>query len=92
MAVDRKLLAILCCPITHVGLEPAPRSRLHMLNLQIEAGRIINRGGQRLQSPLDEGLMTTDGRLLYPVTDGIPVLLDEEAIHLSQLDGVGEPA
>ncbi len=88
MSVDRRLLEIICCPITHVALESAPRARLHMLNLQIAERRITSRGGRTLEQPLEDALMTVDGRLMYPVADGILLLLEDEAIHLSQLDGI----
>ena len=38
-----------------------------------------------LSETLDEALVTDDGKLLYPVSDGIPVLLESESIGLEQL-------
>ena len=32
--------------------------------------------------PITEGLVREDGRILYPVEDGIPVMLVEESIEL----------
>ena len=32
-------------------------------------------------------LVTDDGKLLYPVRDGIPVLLEGESLALEQLEG-----
>lgn len=89
MAVDRKLLEILCCPVTHVELEPAARSLLHMLNLQIEQGRVSNRAGEPTQGPWEDALVSRDGRLAYPVRHGVPILLEGEAVLLAQLDGQG---
>jgi uncharacterized protein YbaR (Trm112 family) len=34
---------------------------------------------------LVEALVTRDGRLVYPVRDGIPILLEEESIDWKQL-------
>ena len=34
---------------------------------------------------LREGLMTEDGRVVYPVVDDIPILLEEKGIGTTQL-------
>jgi uncharacterized protein YbaR (Trm112 family) len=89
MALDRKLLDILCCPVTHAELEPAPRSLLHMLNLRIEQGKLQTRGGAQAQEAWPDALVTRDGRLAYPVRDDVPILLESEAVIVAQLDGQG---
>jgi len=35
---------------------------------------------------LKEALVTDDGKILYPVNDGIPVLLEGESVTLDQLE------
>jgi len=84
--MDKRLLSILCCPITHRDLLPAKPDVLRRLNAAIADGRVRNRDGAALESPIDEGLVTDDGKLLYPVADGIPVLLEGESVGLDQLD------
>lgn len=84
--MDKKLLAILCCPVTHRDLRPARADQLAALNRAIDAGRVTNRDGRTLDDALDEALVTDDGKLLYPVNDGIPVLLEGESVRLDQLD------
>ena len=83
--MDKKLLTILCCPITHKGLKVAGKSDLHRVNSAIEAGSLKNRGGSTPASPFDEALVTDDGKLLYPVRNGIPVLLEGESINMEQI-------
>ena len=84
--MTRRLLDILCCPITHARLEPLGRSRLHALNRRIRDGSLRYRNGRPVGAELTEAWVTADGRLAYAVRDGVPVLLPEEGINLSQLD------
>ncbi len=84
--MDKKLLSILCCPVTHKGLALARADLLRRVNAAIAAGRVVNREGAPVAAALDEALVTDDGKLLYPVRDGIPVLLEGESIGLEQLE------
>ncbi len=80
--IDPELLATLCCPETHAGLVAADAKLVQTLNAQIQAGQLRNRAGQLVTEPIDEGLVRSDGRYLYPVRNGIPVMLIDEAIPL----------
>lgn len=84
--MDKKLLSILCCPVTHKGLQLARADRLRVINAAIEAGKLSNRDGTQLSNALSEALITDDGKTLYPISDGIPVLLEGEAVGLEQLE------
>ena len=77
--MDKKLLTILCCPVTHKGLMLARADLLQAVNQAIGEGRLSNGDGAVLGEPLQEALVTDDGKLLYPVRDGIPVMLVDEA-------------
>ena len=83
--MDKKLLTILHCPITHKGLGIAPRATLQAVNAAIDTGSLQKQDGQALTDPLTEALLTDDGKVLYPVVDGIPVLLAGESVNLEQL-------
>jgi len=83
--MDKRLLEILHCPVTHKGLALAKPATLQAVNTLIEAGRLCNRDGQALLTPLTEALLTDDGKILYPVNDGIPVLLEGESVNMEQL-------
>ena len=83
--MDKRLLGILRCPITHKGLSLATRDVVERVNEAIEAGELVNRDGVTIISALDDALVTDDGKLLYPVNDGIPVLLEGECVALEQL-------
>ena len=83
--VDKRLLPILRCPVTHKGLALAKRAVLADVNRAIESGTVKNRDGRELTEPLREALVTDDGKVLYPVNDGIPTLLEGEAVNMEQL-------
>lgn len=85
--MDKKLLSILCCPVTHKGLSLARADLLKSVNAAIDAGTLVNHDGVKVAQHLSEALVTDDGKLLYPVNDGIPVLLEGESVQLDQLQG-----
>lgn len=84
--MDKRLLAILCCPVTHKGLSLARPELLRKINTAINDGKLVNHDGVELSESLTEALVTEDGKIMYPVSDGIPVLLEGESVGLSQLD------
>ena len=59
---------------------------LSKVNNAITAGSLENRDGETLTGALKEALVTDDGKILYPVNDGIPVLLEGESVTLEQLE------
>jgi uncharacterized protein YbaR (Trm112 family) len=83
--MDRKLLDILCCPVTKQPLALLNGGELAALNQAIAAGAVTRADGARQSSPLREGLITRDHRTIYRVDDGIPVLLADEAIATTQV-------
>jgi uncharacterized protein len=78
-----ELLQILCCPENHQALALADAALVQQLNTKIVAGTVRNRGGQTVSEKIDGGLIRADGRMLYPIRQGIPVLLIDEAIPLT---------
>ena len=79
--IDSRLLEILCCPITRRPLRGLDGDELTRVNAAISAGKVRNHGGVDLSEPLESALVTSDGDLIYPVRQGVPVLLEEECIH-----------
>ena len=83
--MDRTLLDIICCPVTRLPLEQLESERLAQLNTAISAGAVSDQTEAPLADPLEEALVTRDGRRVYPVKDGIPILLEEACIDWSQV-------
>lgn len=85
MGLDKKLLDIICCPVTHSPLAPMQQTQLDQLNALIAQSKIKNRGDELVAEALAEALVTRDGKLAYPVREDIPVLLEDQGIALTQL-------
>ena len=80
--IDAELLKVMCCPETHQELRPADAGLIRNLNEQIEAGTLKNRAGQTVKEKIDDGLVRADGKYLYPLRRGVPVMLVDAAIPL----------
>ncbi len=83
--MDKRLLDILCCPVSKTPLRPLTKRELDALNDGIGAGKVDTIAGVAVRERISEGLITTDGKVIYRVEDGIPVMLPEEGIGTLQL-------
>ena len=81
--IPAELLEILRCPETGQTLALADADALARGNAQIARNNgLPATEGVATTEPLTEALVRADRKMLYPVRDGIPVLLVEEAIPL----------
>jgi len=80
--VSHDLVEILVCPETKQPVTLASAEQLQKVNDGIRDGSLRNRGGGKPENEISEGLVRDDGKVLYPVDDGIPVMLIEESIEL----------
>ena len=78
--IDKDLLQILACPETHQALAEAGLELLKRVNDRVAAGQAKNKSGEDVKEPLEAGLVRQDGKIVYPIRDGIPVLLVDEGI------------
>ena len=85
--IDQQLLDILACPETREAVSLADQALIEGLNQKIEAGQLVNRAGEKVTEPIDGGLIREDGRYLYAIRDGIPVMLVEQGIPLEETAG-----
>jgi uncharacterized protein YbaR (Trm112 family) len=82
--MEKRLLDILCCPVTKVPVRTLARNELDALNRAIAAGDVQSTSAAPVSAELQAGLITTDGKLIYRIEDDIPVMLADEAIATTQ--------
>ena len=83
--VDQELLDILVCPDTKQPVFLAEPALVERLNAAIGEGAVVNRGGDAVEESIEEGLVREDRAFLYPVRDGIPIMLIDEANSLERM-------
>ena len=75
----KELLDLLCCPETGQALQLAPPDLIERLEAKRHSGTLQNRAGA-VPDPFSSALVTMDGSRIYPIRDGIPVLLVSEIL------------
>jgi uncharacterized protein YbaR (Trm112 family) len=83
--MEKELPVSFVCPVDRTPLSRADGRLVTRVNRAIAAGRVTNRAGRLVDQPIDGGLLRGDKALLYPILDGIPILLGDEAIPLTQI-------
>jgi uncharacterized protein YbaR (Trm112 family) len=83
--IDRRLLDILCCPVTKSPVRLLSSAELEALNRSIAEGALRTEVGASLKGAAMAGLITRDGRTIYRIEDDIPVMLADEAIATAQI-------
>lgn len=84
MPIDGKLLEILCCPVSKTPLTRLTNKRLKSLNQAISAGTVLTVRGEPVEGEFREALITEDSKVIYPVIDEIPILLEDRGIGTTQ--------
>jgi uncharacterized protein YbaR (Trm112 family) len=85
--ISDELIEILACPDDKSPLHRADEALLEELNAQIRAGTLKTVEGEMVIDLLEEGLIRADGKVLYPVREGIPIMLISESISLAAEEG-----
>jgi uncharacterized protein YbaR (Trm112 family) len=84
MGIDQRLIDLLCCPVSKVPVAALATRQLEYINREIAGGGVRTVAGAAVAGALSAGLVTTDGKVVYRVDDGIPVMLPEEGIGTTQ--------
>ncbi len=83
--MDKRLLDILCCPVSKTPVRPATRGELDSINQAVAAGQLATVAGAPVSAQMQEALITTDRKVVYRVEEGIPVMLPEEGVGTLQI-------
>lgn len=84
MAIDQRLLGILCCPVSKTPVVLLRKNQIDYLNAKIAAGSVLKTGGETIKEPITDGLITQDNKVVYRIDDDIPVMLPDEGIATVQ--------
>ena len=86
--MDKRLLDILCCPVTREPLRLLNRGELDTLNRAIAAGGVVSADGSGWALPVQSALLTRRGDRIYRIEDDIPVMLPELALEARSIPGL----
>ena len=82
--LDSKLIDMLRCPVDGSNLQLITEDLVQRINLALESGDLRDRLDQRINAPLDAGLLNGQANRVYPIRGGIPSLVAGEAIDLPE--------
>lgn len=83
--ISPALVEMLICPATKQKVFLAEESFIRTINQKIEEGNLQNLGKQPVETPMEAGLIREDQAVLYPIRNGIPMMLAEESISIENL-------
>lgn len=86
MPITKELLNILCCPSTKVPVMLLEEEKLQKINALILKKKLHYQNKSLVDKCLTEGLITTDGKTIYRIDQGIPIMLIEQGIPVDQME------
>jgi len=85
MPLDKRLLEILCCPVTKQPVTLVNARQLDALRAAQSARSLQLADGSTASETIEAGLLTRDGKTVYLIVDGIPVMLADQAVATAQI-------
>jgi len=85
MALDKRLLEILCCPVSKQPVQLLNARQLDCLKLAQSTHSLSLIDGTECGDAIESGLLTRDGKTIYLIVEGIPIMLADQAVATSQL-------
>jgi len=84
--IEKELLDILACPETKKSLQLAEQEVIDKLNQSIKERTLRNRSQEVITDEIDGGLYREgDRQFVYPIRNGIPILLIDELISTDNI-------
>ena len=83
---DPGLITILRCPVTRSGLRWAEPEELARVRRMLAGGTLKTWAAGAEILPFEHCLVCQTGKICYPIRDGLPFLLREEAFYLPSVD------
>jgi ubiquinone/menaquinone biosynthesis C-methylase UbiE len=81
---------ILRCPISKQGVRLLLPQELALLNTRIKNNELVHANNTPVKTSLDAGLISNDGLFVYPVLEGIILLIETLAIPLDNKRSVAQ--
>jgi uncharacterized protein YbaR (Trm112 family) len=80
--VDPELLSILQCPVSRESLRFASETEIARLNAALARAILKNQSEGPAATAVNEFLICDSCQLCFPIVNGFPILLPEDAIKL----------
>ncbi|RMD51821.1 MAG: Trm112 family protein [Nitrospirae bacterium] len=85
MGIEKELVTVLCCPVTKVPVREVEKDMILKLNKLISENKLTYADGTIVKEPIQEALITEDGKTIYRVDEGIPIMLVDRGIPAKQI-------
>ena len=70
-------------------MERLPSTKLRAVNEAIRTGGVKFADGSPVEAEISEALITANGATIYPVEDGVPLMLEDRSIAAFQVESPG---